>query len=304
MRRFVILTALFCAIGLALAACGGGSGGSSPGTTPGTSSGDKTTFTPIPGNSELVVGKNRVAIAVVDSKNDKLLGDPGNSVQLQFKDANGAPIGQPENATFVEAIPGTTGFWVVNHTFDAAGNVKATITMTRGDQTTSVDVTFVIAQTGSAPMIGAAAPPTKNPTITTEPNRKKLTTDPQPDDAFYQMTVAQAIEAHKPFVVVFATPAFCQSALCGPVLDNVKEIQPEFADRVNFIHIEPYVLDDNGSLVTAADGGPKPAQPTTDWNLQTEPWVFVVGADGKVTDRFEGSASPDELRQAIQADLG
>jgi glutathione peroxidase-family protein len=46
------------------------------------------------------------------------------------------------------------------------------------------------------------------------------------------------------------------------------------------------------------------AQPTTDWNLQTEPWVFVVGADGKVTDRFEGSASPAELRQAIQADLG
>jgi len=302
MRRFVILAALLVATGL-LAACGGGSSGS-PSTTPGTSSGDKTTFTPIPGNSELVVGKNRVAIAVVDSKNDKLLGDPGNSVQLQFKDAHGDLIGQPEDATFVEAIAGTTGFWVLNHTFETAGNENAVITMTRGDQTTSVDVTFVITQTGNAPMIGAAAPPADNPTLASEPNKKKLTTDPEPNDAFYQMTVTQALDAHKPFVVVFGTPAFCQTALCGPMLDNVKAVQPEFADRVNFIHIEPYVLDENGSLVTAADGGPQPTQPTTDWNLQTEPWLFVVGADGKVTDRFEGSASPDELRQAIQADLG
>jgi hypothetical protein len=118
------------------------------------------------------------------------------------------------------------------------------------------------------------------------------------------MTVTQALAAHKPFVVVFATPAFCQSRLCGPELDNVKAIQPDFAGRVNFIHIEPYDLDQSGSLVTAPDGGPKTAQSTIDWNLLSEPWVFIVGADGKISDRFEGSASPDELRQAIQAALG
>ncbi len=289
MRRFAILTVLLAALGLYAAACGGGS--------------NKETFVPAPGNSELVVGPNRIALSVVNNKNDRILGDPGNSVQLQFKDAEGTLIGQPENATYVEAIPGSTGFWVLKHTFDAAGDIAAVITVSKGDNTQAIPVTFVVKQTGTAPTIGSAAPPTENPTLASEPNKKKITTDPEPNDAFYQMTVTQAIDAHEPFVVVFATPAFCQSALCGPELDNVKEVQPEFAGRVNFIHIEPYMLDENGTLVAAADGSPQPAQPTTDWNLRTEPWVFVVGADGKVTDRFEGSASPDELRQAIESAL-
>jgi hypothetical protein len=84
------------------------------------------------------------------------------------------------------------------------------------------------------------------------------------------------------------------------VLDNVKVVQPEFADSVNFIHIEPYQLDANGGLAN----GQLTAAPSTDvWGLQFEPWIFVVGADGIVTDRFEGSASPDELRESIQAAL-
>lgn len=292
MRRLAILAALLFAVGLLLAACGGGSSGS------------KLSYTPIPGNYELVVGKNRVAIAVVDQTNNPFLGDPGNSVQLQFKDSTGKLAGTPAAATFVSAIPGTSGFWVVNHQFESAGKIGATLTVHKGAEAQAIDLTFSVTLKGHAPAIGEAAPPTENPTLTNQPNKKQLTTDPKPDDAFYQMTVTQALAAHKPFVVVFATPAFCQSRLCGPELDNVKAIQPDFAGRVNFIHIEPYDLDQSGSLVTAPDGGPKTAQSTIDWNLLSEPWVFIVGADGKISDRFEGSASPDELRQAIQAALG
>jgi len=287
MRRYTILAALFLALGLFAAACGGGS--------------EKETFIPSSGNTEVVVGPNRIAIPISTSKNEKFLGDPGNSVQLQFKDAEGTLIGAPENATFVEAIPGVSGFWILRHTFEAAGNILARITVRKGDNKQDIDVTFVVTATGKVPMIGASAPPTDNPTLTNQPNKKEITTDSKPNDAFYQMTVTQALEAHKPFVVVFATPAFCKSALCGPVLNNVKAIQPEFAGQVNFIHIEPYVLDANGGL---ANGQLAATQSTVDWNLQTEPWIFVVGSDGKVTDRFEGSASPDELRQALQADVG
>jgi hypothetical protein len=81
------------------------------------------------------------------------------------------------------------------------------------------------------------------------------------------------------------------------VLENVKAVQPEFADTVNFIHIEPFVLDENGGL---ANGQLAASPSANDWKLKTEPWIFVVGSDGKITSRFEGSASPDELREALQ----
>lgn len=291
MRRYTILATLLLAIGLLAAACGGGDKATTPNET---KSPSNEKFIPHPGNTELVVGPNRIAIGVANEQNEPFLGDLGNSVQLQFGD------GPLENATFVEAIPDASGFWVLRHTFEKAGEEPAVVTIANGDNKQELEVRFNVLASGTTPMIGANAPPTNNPTLTSQPNKKEITTDSNPNDAFYQMTVTQALAAQKPFVIVFATPAFCQTALCGPVLENVKAVQPEFADIVNFIHIEPYVLDADGGL---ANGQLAATQSTTDWNLQTEPWIFVVGSDGKITDRFEGSASPDELRQSIQAAL-
>lgn len=78
---------------------------------------------------------------------------------------------------------------------------------------------------------------------------RHLTTDPEPDPAMYQMTVADAIAANKPLVVVLATPGFCVTRTCGPMVDVVKSVRSEFADRANFIHIEIADLD-----ATAARG--------------------------------------------------
>ena len=76
MRRVAILATLLMMLDLFAAACGGASA-------------SKLSYTPIPGNSELVVGKNRVAMAIVDQTNASFLGDPGNSLQMQFKDSKG-----------------------------------------------------------------------------------------------------------------------------------------------------------------------------------------------------------------------
>ena len=192
MRRIAVLTVLLTAMLLTATAC---SGSSKP----------KVLYQPVPGNSELVVGKNRVAMAIVDKKNTPLLGAPGTSVQLQFRDSEGQPIGEPNDMTFVEALPGTSGFWVLSHQFDQAGQQNATVIINVGESKQSVDITFGIQAKGKAPMIGDPAPPTENATLSSQPNKKALTTDPSPNDAFYQMTVTQALAAHKPFVVVFAT---------------------------------------------------------------------------------------------------
>ena len=57
-------------------------------------------------------------------------------------------------------------------------------------------------------------------------------------------------------------------------------------------------------LVTGEGGtGRVPVQAVVDWNLQTEPWIFVVDGSGVIANRFEGSASPEELQDAIDAVL-
>ena len=36
-----------------------------------------------------------------------------------------------------------------------------------------------------------------------------------------------------------------------------------------------------------------------EWGLPSEPWVYVVDADGNATARFEGAVSPEELADAL-----
>jgi glutathione peroxidase-family protein len=60
---------------------------------------------------------------------------------------------------------------------------------------------------------------------------------------------------------------------------------------VRFIHVEVYEDNDPAK-------GFNPWM--REWNLQTEPWTFLVGADGRIADRFEGAVSVLELERAIE----
>ncbi len=134
-----------------------------------------------------------------------------------------------------------------------------------------------------------------------------VSTDTNPEPAFYEMTAAEALDSGKPLVVTFATPAFCRTQFCGLVVGNAKEAWAEFGDRVNFVHIEPFELDEEGglALITSAEGTPDivPVAAVLEWKLQTEPWVFVMDGAGRVSARFEGTASTEELLEAIKMAL-
>ncbi len=297
MRRIALLAIAFVALAILAAGCGGGSKSKAPPPTPTPGP------TAISGNSELVVGPNRLTIGLIDAADNMISDAGGNAVHLRLFGPDGK-LASEADAHFVWAIKDVTGFWAANVNFNAAGNWKAEAVLTSGGKQMTASLTLAVLTKGTAPAIGDPAPPADNLTLSQDSNMKRLSTDPQPNSAFYQMTVREALAAKKPFVVVFATPLFCQTQFCGPILNNVKAVATDFSGRANFIHIEPYQLDENGHLVLDAQSNRIPATPTNQWNLQTEPWVFVVGADGKITARFEGSASTDELRAAIQQTLG
>jgi hypothetical protein len=119
------------------------------------------------------------------------------------------------------------------------------------------------------------------------------TTNP-PNPELHDVTVAEALQGDRPLVVAFATPAFCLTRFCGPVVERVVvPIWENYGDRVEVIHIEPY------DIPTARDGRLEPIPAMAEWGLETEPWVFVVDADGNVAAKFEGIMDYDEVAEAI-----
>jgi len=95
----------------------------------------------------------------------------------------------------------------------------------------------------------------------------------------------------KPAVLLFATPALCQSRVCGPVTDITEQVKQEFGDRVAFIHQEIY---NNNNI----NDGPRPQMRA--FHLDTEPWAFVIDRNGKVSTVLQGPFSVQELEAAVQ----
>ena len=150
----------------------------------------------------------------------------------------------------------------------------------------------VVKEATLAPDVGAPAVASETPKLANA-TLAQLTTSTKPDDKLYRSSIADAVAAKAPFVVAFATPKYCTSRTCGPVVEVVSEVRRRHADSgVRFIHVEIY-----------EDNDPTKGQNSwvREWKLPSEPWVFVVGADGKITDRFEGTVSVRELDEAVGA---
>jgi hypothetical protein len=99
----------------------------------------------------------------------------------------------------------------------------------------------------------------------------------------------------KPIVLLFATPALCQSRVCGPVTDIAEQVKQEFGDRVAFIHQEVY----NNNQI---NHGPRPQLRA--FHLQTEPWAYVIDRSGKVSSVLQGPYSVQDLEAAVQKVAG
>jgi hypothetical protein len=94
----------------------------------------------------------------------------------------------------------------------------------------------------------------------------------------------------KPVVITFATPALCQSRVCGPVVDIVEQAKSRAPGGVAWIHQEIYT-DNNPSK--------RVQRPVAAWRLRTEPWTFVIDRSGRIAARFEGAFSAGELERAV-----
>jgi hypothetical protein len=155
---------------------------------------------------------------------------------------------------------------------------------------------LVVRRVSLSPPIGSRAYPARTPTLATvHGDVAKLTTRTPPDRALLRYSLSALLAAHEPFVVAFATPKFCTSRTCGPVVDVVAAVQKRLRKTaVRFVHVEIY--QDNDPI----KGFDKWVE---QWHLPTEPWVFLVGRGGRIKAKFEGSVSVSELTAAVRTEL-
>lgn len=272
-------------------------------SSPPNPSAEQPAILPILVSSEILAGPNRFLFSLTDRAN-AVVAAPDVDVALEFYDvsADANAVAFTSDSRFLWAVEGEKGLYAADVAFLKAGRWGARFTATFPDgREEQVRADFDVAATGSTPAIGAAAVSIETPTA--EPDRlATVSTDPEPVAAFYETSVADALSAKEPFVLVFATPAFCQTAICGPTLEKVKAVAAE-SPSVTFINVEPYrMVMADGRLQPELAGGRLQSAPWTDaWGLRTEPWVFVVDAEGKVSAKFEAVVGEDELSRAVAA---
>lgn len=313
-RRYRILEATirgasFLILGLAAWACGGSNGSQQEFSNVTTIGGSA--ITPQVISSDLSVGTERLSVGLLQNnapvKNAdvqfnvyKLTGDQGTLIsQVKATDIHIAQSSTERHAdgSVDTHEAGSIGVYVANINFDAPGDWGLVLTgKVDGKDLGGLQVRFRVQPEEIGVAIGEPAPQSVQPLLKDVANLEEVDTSPTPDPLMHSMTVAEAVASGKPTLIAFATPSFCRSAVCGPVKLLVDDLFKTYGSQVNFVHIEPYDLP----KARAGQLEPIPLL-ENEWRLETEPWVFIVGKDGRVTAKFEAAASQEELETALKA---
>lgn len=247
---------------------------------------------PVLATSEIVVGANRVALGLLEN-NVPIKDAAETRVQVRYYKLNGEQgtlIGTEEARYYGEGL-GERGAFIVHPTFDSAGPWGLEVEAQRpGQAATTQRMSINVAAESSAPMIGSAAPRSKTPTTSQVADLTMISSDVEPDPRLHQLSVDQAVTNGKPSLILFATPGYCQTAVCGPGVDVLSALADRFGDTINVVHVEVYQLP-------YTDGKTVPAM--GEWGLKTEPWLFLVDKSGTITGRYEGGITVTELEPEV-----
>jgi hypothetical protein len=164
-----------------------------------------------------------------------------------------------------------------------------------GDKTTATLLpSAVVGQFKSIPRVGEKPPPIHTPTEDSVGGDLSKLTTRIPPEKMSQVDFAEAL-GKKPIVLLFATPQFCQSRVCGPVVDIASQVQRDYGDKADFIHMEIYNDNDPSK-------GVRPQ--VRAFGLPSEPWLFVIDRKGVIRTEIEGAFNLKELTDAVKAVTG
>lgn len=268
----------------------------------------------------------RVQVGILASDADGLRAVTQGSVDLAFSylgtDGSGEPSAGPTATASYVPVPGTdasgdapaivTGangvYEAEDVTFDEAGVWRATLSIEIDSVARELTTDFRVDVESGIPAPGMPAPKTETLTLGSK-NVDDESIDSMagggnaiPDPELHEWTIADAIAQGRPALVLFGTPAYCTSRFCGPEVTELQRLAVDHPDRAVYIHVEiwkdynaePQVVNEGAAewlLRELPDGTPE----------MTEPWLFLIGADGTVLDRWGPLFDSAEVAAALEA---
>jgi hypothetical protein len=268
----------------------------------------------------------RVEVGVVASDANGLRFVTQGTLEMAFSylgtDGNGQPVAGPTATASYVPVPGTDAsgdaptitsgdrgvYEAKGVTFDQAGVWRATLSFELNGVARRLTADFPVSPTSRIPAPGMRALKTQNLTISSKGVRKGAIDSMAdgggeiPDPELHRWTIADAIAQRRPALVLFGTPAYCQSQFCGPEVTELQRLAADHPDRAVYIHIE--VWKDYNAQPQVVNKG------AADWLLRklpdgspemTEPWLYLIGSDGVIADRWGPLFDSSEVAAALEA---
>lgn len=203
--------------------------------------------------------------------------------------------------------PGGRGVYAAEVAFERPGIWEVEVSVDLDGRRRRATAAFSVLERRRVPAPGDSVPRSENPIVgpggASEAGIPAVAIDSGaigdgkvPDPELHRTTIAEALRRKRPVLVVFATPTFCQSQFCGPVVKLVSELAAAHPTRASFIHVEIWENFEDQRASPAAiewlnrDGGDL-----------TEPWVFLVGGDGKIVARWDNVVTRGEIEPLLAA---
>lgn len=242
-------------------------------------------------NSELVVGRNRLLVAIV--QDGRPVRDANVTYEIfELRGQEGIKRAEAP-AVFRSTDGGSRGLYAGWVSFDKSGPWGVGVLANRsGEPPVAVRATLQVASQSPTPQIGSAAIPSAN-RLLTEAQDPAEVCSAVPVCEMHTQRVSDALGLSKPLVVVFATPGYCTSQTCAPVVNEVLKVRAKYLAQASFVHVE--IFSDPRERTVA--------QPVLEWRLQSEPWTFVVDRQGAIAERFESITMAEEVEEALSAVL-
>ena len=248
---------------------------------------------------DIAVGSNRLLFVVIDREGMPVKGvSPNVGVYFLTPEGDTRELRQTVNAKFVAWSTAAGGVFSTEIDLIEGGLYQLDINFTSSNGVEIFAQTNILVQDDpQTPAVGTAAPASVTYKAGDKEDLSQITSALIPDPDLYQLSINEALQQGKPLVVVFATPAFCVSATCGPQLEELAKVKDVIGNRANFIHVDvfedPHLIEGGrptGDLVPAV----------LEWGLPTEPWTFIVDKNGLISAKFEQLATATEIETKLQ----
>ncbi len=251
--------------------------------------------------SEMVVGPNRFAVGLFDEQGNLITDADVHFHYYDLRDPDKAVYESDADAQRIHSPDGRTTIYTHDREFEEPGlwGVEVEARLANGEAAKQrIGVEIVADSATLSP--GDQAPYIHTPVLNDVGlDASQLTSAQEPLPALHETSLDAALDNDRPTLLLFATPAFCETRFCGPAYEMVGELHQEFADEVNFVYVEVFAgLPDPAVTGWQATAGAQA------FGIQSEPWVYFIDDDGTIVYRLEGLFTAEELEQQLQKRLG